>query len=98
MQKVGNCLIEAVVGMDTTQYTVVGMQKKREARDYKVYIQQALFLCNICVVFRPVLAFRDLLFVHALTNATDDHKYSPLPSPDFDSSKVLASFSAFIFT
>ena len=40
MQKVGNCLIEAVVGMDTTQYTVVGMQKKREARDYKVYIQR----------------------------------------------------------
>ena len=25
-------------------------------------LSQALFLCNICVVFRPVLAFRDLLF------------------------------------
>ena len=24
-------------------------------------------------------------FIHALTNATDDHKYSPLPSADFDS-------------
>ena len=59
---------------------------------------QALFLCNICVVFRPVFAFRDLLFIHALTNATDDHKYSPLPSADFDSSEVLVSFSAFIFS
>ena len=55
-------------------------------------IYQALFFCNICVVFRPVLAFRDLLFIHALTNATDDHKYSPLPSADFDSSAVLVSF------
>ena len=61
-------------------------------------IAQALFLCNICVVFRPVLAFRDLLFIHASTNATDDHKYSPLPSADFDSSEVLVSFSAFVFS
>ena len=52
------------------------------------YLRQALFLCNICKVFRPVLAFRDLLFIHASTNATDDHKYSPLPSADFDSSGV----------
>ena len=59
---------------------------------------QALFLCNICVVFRPVFAFQDLLFIHALTNATDDHKYSPLPSTDFDSSEVLVSFSGFIFS
>ena len=49
-------------------------------------------MSNICVVFRPVLAFRDLLFIHASTNATDDHKYSPLPSEDFDSSEVLVSF------
>ena len=60
-------------------------------------MKQALFLCNICVVFRPVLVFRDLLFIHASTNATDDHKYSLLPSADFDSSEVLVSFSAFIF-
>ena len=62
------------------------------------YVKQALFLCNICVVFRPVLPFENLLFIHTLTNATDDHKYSPLPSADFDSSAVLASFSAFIFS
>ena len=33
---------------------------------------------------------------HASTNhkATDDHKYSPLPSADLDSSEVLISFSA----
>ena len=31
-------------------------------------------------VFRPVLPFGDLLFIHASTNATDDHKYSPFPS------------------
>ena len=41
---------------------------------------QALFLSNICMVFRPVLPLGNLLFIHALTNATDDHKYSPLPS------------------
>ena len=40
---------------------------------------EALFLCNICVVFRSVLPFGDLLFIHASTNATDDHKYAPLP-------------------
>ena len=48
--------------------------------------------------FRPVVPFGYLLFIHALTNATDDHKYSPLPSADFDSSEVLVSFSAFIFS
>ena len=41
---------------------------------------QALFLYNICVVFRPVLAFGNLLCVHASTSATDDYKYSPFPS------------------
>ena len=38
-----------------------------------------IILCNTCV-FRPVLAFGNLLFVHASTNATDDQKYSPFPS------------------
>ena len=59
---------------------------------------QALFLCNICVVFRPVMPFGKLHFIHASTNATDDHKYSPLPSADFDNSAVLVSFSAFVFS
>ena len=58
----------------------------------------ALFLCNICVVFRAVLPFGYLLFIHASTNATDDHKYSPLPSADIDIAEVLVSFSAFIFS
>ena len=61
-------------------------------------IDQTLFLCNICVVFRPVFPFGYLLFIHASTNATDDHKYSPLPSADFDIAEVLVSFSAFIFS
>ena len=61
-------------------------------------ISQASFLCNICVVLRPNVTFGKLLFIHASTNATDDHKYSPLPSADFDSSEVLVSFSAFIFS
>ena len=61
-------------------------------------IKQALFLCNICVVFTPVFPFGYLLFIHASTNATDDHKYSPLPSADFDIAVVLVSFSAFIFS
>ena len=61
-------------------------------------LRQDLFLCNICVVFRPALAFGTLHFIHTSTNATEDHKYSPLPSADFDSSTVLVSFSAFIFS
>ena len=48
--------------------------------------------------FTPVLAYGNLLFVHASTNATDDHKYSPLPSVDFDIAEVLVSFSAIIFS
>ena len=36
----------------------------------RLYLLQALFLCNICVVFKPVLAFGNLLFIHALTNET----------------------------
>ena len=42
--------------------------------------------------FRPVMSFGKLHFIHTSTNATDDHKYSPLPSSDFDSSEVLVSF------
>ena len=38
------------------------------------------------------MPFVKLLFIHASTNATDNHKYSPLPSADFDSSGVLVSF------
>ena len=50
-------------------------------------------------VFKTVMLFGKLHFIHTSTNAiTDDHKYSPLPSTDFDSSEVLVSFSAFIFT
>ena len=52
-------------------------------------ITQALFLCNICVVFKAIFTFGNLRFIHASTNATDDHKYSPLPSADFDIAKVL---------
>ena len=58
---------------------------------------QALFLCNICVVFRQILPLGKLLFVHASTNATDDHKYSLLPSADFDIAKVLVSFLELLF-
>ena len=42
--------------------------------------------------FSPVLPFGDLLFIHASTNATDDHKYSLMPSADFDIAVVLVSF------
>ena len=58
-----------------------------------------IFVCNICRVLGGQLYhFGDLLFIHSSTNATDDHKYSLLPSADFDSSTVLVSFSAFIFS
>ena len=46
----------------------------------------------------PLYHFGSLLFIHISTNATEDHKYSPLPSADFDSSEGLVSFSAFIFS
>ena len=49
-----------------------------------------------CIIIWYV--FGKLHFIHASTIATDDHKYSPLPSSDFDSSGVLVSFSTFIFT
>ena len=32
----------------------------------------------------PVVPFGNLLFIHASTNATDDHKYSPLPRGLFE--------------
>ena len=50
-----------------------------------------IFVQHLRGFFSPVLSFRDLLFIYASTNATDDHKYSLLPSADFDSSEVLAS-------
>ena len=38
------------------------------------------------------MPFGNLLFVHAFTNATGDHKYSMFPSADFGSSQVMVSF------
>ena len=43
-------------------------------------VPQALFSCNICVFLRPVLPLGNLRFIHALTNAIDNHKYSTIPS------------------
>ena len=37
------------------------------------------FYATFAWFFRPVLAFGSLLLLHALTNATDNHKYSPFP-------------------
>ena len=34
-------------------------------------LNQALFLCNICVFFRLILPFGNLLFIHGSTNTTD---------------------------
>ena len=53
-----------------------------KAYSVKLLLNQA-FLCNICVIFRPVMPFGKLHFIHTWTNATDDHKYSLLPSADF---------------
>ena len=68
------------------------MVKAQTSMGCRGRLYQAIFLCNICVVFRPVLPFGDLLFIHASTNDTADHKYSPLPSIDFDVAEVLVSF------
>ena len=54
-------------------------------------------LCNLCVGFWGSFDYWTFAFIHALTNVTDDHKYSPFPSRDFAISGVLVSFSAFIF-
>ena len=43
------------------------------------------FCATFAWFLRPVVSFGKLHFIHVLTNATDDHKYSPLPSVDFDS-------------
>ena len=56
------------------------------------------FCATLAWFFRSVLPFGNLPFYHALTNATDNHKYSPLPSADFDIAEVSVSFSAIIFT
>ena len=42
-------------------------------------LAQALFLCNVCVVFRLVVPFGKLLFIHASTNATDTNIPRCLP-------------------
>ena len=55
--------------------------------------QFRLYFCaTFAWFFKSVVPFGDLPFIHALINATYDHKYSPLPSADFDSSGVLVSF------
>ena len=55
--------------------------------------EHRLYFCvTFAWFFRPVVPFENLLFIHASTNATDNHKYSPFPSTDFDSSEVLVSF------
>ena len=63
-----------------------------------IELMQALFLCKFAWFFvqywHPDISF----FINASRNATDNHKYSLLASADFDSSGVLVSFSAFIFS
>ena len=39
----------------------------------------------------PILAFGNLLFIHSLTNPTDDHKYSPFPPQTLPNSGVWVS-------
>ena len=41
----------------TTRYAFVGALLKLPSFVKHVCVHQALFLCKICVVFRPVLAF-----------------------------------------
>ena len=60
-------------------------------------LSRLYFCATFAWFFRPVFPFRYLLFIHALTNATDYYKYSLLPSADFDIAKVLVLFSPFIF-
>ena len=44
----------------------------------RLHTYSRLYFCAIFAwFFMPVLPFVDLLFIHASTNATDDHKYSP---------------------
>ena len=88
-----------IVDTNLTQYyklikwpAAARSRKKLSKKSAHTHLLQALFFCNFCVFFRLVVPFGDLLFIRASTNATDNHKYSPLPSADFDSSRVLVSF------
>ena len=58
-----------------------------------------IFVQYLRVFFRPFLPL-EICFLSTPRQMpqTHDHKYSPLPSADFDSSEVLVSFSKFIFT
>ena len=48
--------------------------------------------------FLGQLCYLENCFLSTPRQMPHDHKYSPLPSADFDSSGVLISFSAFIFS
>ena len=70
-----------------------------DSRAPAIVIEQAYFCATYACLLGHLCHFGDLLFIHALTNATaHDHKYSLFPSADFDIAKVLVSFSAFIFS
>ena len=73
-------------------------RKEENSGEFLDWHHQAFFGATFAWFFRPVFPFGYLLFIHASTNATGDHKYSPLPFEDFDIAKVLVSFSAFIFS
>ena len=58
-----------------------------------------LYFCSIfACVFRLVLPFGNLIFIHASTNATDHHKYSPYPFEILLVPEFWYQFIAFIFS
>ena len=61
-------------------------------------VSQAIFLCIILLGFQgQVVPFGNLLFIHASTNATDNHKYSLFSSQTFAISGVLVYHLAHSF-
>ena len=45
-----------------------------------IFYFRLYFCATFAWLFRPVVPFGNLLFIHTSTNATDHHKYSPFPS------------------
>ena len=63
-------------GTHLKNWHVIGMRRRRTLYKYS----RLYFCAKFAWFFMLVVPFGNLLFIHALTNVTDDHKYSPFPS------------------
>ena len=80
--------------------TIASFGASQEFHHVSKRSEQSFFLQSesTCCSYTTQVQFGNLLFFHASTNLTDNHKIFPVALADFDISEVLASFSAFIFS